>query len=36
MDYFPRMGPALNQISGADKLMASVADYRQNARAGSA
>ena len=36
MDYFPRMGPALNQLSGADKLMASVADYRESARASSA
>jgi len=32
MDYFPRMGPALNHLSGADKLMASVADYRETAR----
>ena len=36
MDYFPRMGPALNHLSGADKLMASVADYRESARASSA
>ena len=36
MDYFPRMGPALNHLSGADKLMASVADYRESARSGSA
>jgi len=36
MDYFPRMGPALNHLSGADKLMASVADYRETARANSA
>ena len=36
MDYFPRMGPALNQLSGADKLMASVADYRESARTNSA
>jgi len=36
MDYFPRMGPALNHLSGADKLMASVADYRESARTSSA
>ena len=36
MDYFPRMGPALNHLSGADKLMASVADYRESARTNSA
>jgi short-subunit dehydrogenase len=36
MDYFPRMGPALNRLSGADKLMASVADYRETARTNSA
>jgi short-subunit dehydrogenase len=33
MDYFPGMGPALNRLSGADKLMASVADHREAARA---
>jgi short-subunit dehydrogenase len=32
MDYFPGMGPALNRLSGADKLMASVADYREAVR----
>jgi short-subunit dehydrogenase len=32
MDYFPGMGPALNRLSGADKLMASVADHREAAR----
>jgi len=32
-DYFPRLGPALNRLSGADKLMASVADHREAARA---
>ena len=32
MDYFPGMGPAVNRLSGADKLMASVADYREAAR----
>jgi short-subunit dehydrogenase len=32
MDYFPRLGPALNSLSGADALMASVADFREAAR----
>jgi short-subunit dehydrogenase len=32
MDYFPGLGPAINRLSGADKLMASVADYREAAR----
>jgi short-subunit dehydrogenase len=32
MDYFPALGPAINHLSGADKLMASVADYREAAR----
>ena len=32
MDYFPGLGPALNRLSGADKLMTSVADYREAAR----
>ena len=32
MDYFPGMGPAVNRLSGADKLMASVADCREAAR----
>jgi short-subunit dehydrogenase len=32
MDYFPGLGPALNRLSGADRLMASVADYRETAR----
>jgi short-subunit dehydrogenase len=32
MDYFPGMGPALNRLSGADKLMSSVADFRETAR----
>jgi short-subunit dehydrogenase len=32
MDFFPGMGPALNRASGADKLMASVADHREAAR----
>jgi len=34
MDYFPGMGPALNRLSGADKLMSSVADFREAARTG--
>lgn len=33
MDYFPGLGPALNRISGASKLMASVADFREAQRA---
>jgi short-subunit dehydrogenase len=32
MDYFPGLGPALNRLSGADKLMTAVADYREAAR----
>ena len=32
MDYFPGLGPALNRLSGADKLMTSVADYREATR----
>ena len=32
MDYFPGLGPAINRLSGADKLMASVADYREASR----
>jgi len=32
MDYFPGLGPAINRLSGADKLMASVADHREAAR----
>ena len=32
MDYFPGLGPAINRLSGATKLMASVADYRQAQR----
>jgi short-subunit dehydrogenase len=34
MDYFPGMGPALNRLSGADKLMSSVADFRETGRTG--
>jgi hypothetical protein len=33
MDYFPGLGPGLNRLSGADKLMTSVADYREATRA---
>ena len=33
MDYFPGLGPALNRLSGATKLMASVTDYREAQRA---
>src|SRR5580692_1343355 len=33
MDYFPGLGPAVNRLSGADKLMSSVADYREATRA---
>jgi len=29
MDYFPGLGPAINRLSGASRLMASVADYRE-------
>jgi len=32
MDYFPGLGPGLNRLSGADKLMTAVADYREAAR----
>src|SRR5215469_467485 len=32
MDYFPSLGPRLNRLSGADKLMSAVADYREAAR----
>ena len=32
MDYFPGLGPAINRLSGATKLMASVADYREARR----
>jgi short-subunit dehydrogenase len=32
MDYFPGLGPWLNRLSGADKLMTAVADHRQAAR----
>ena len=33
MDYFPGMGPVINRLSGADKLMAEVAEHREAARA---
>jgi short-subunit dehydrogenase len=32
MDLFPGLGAALNRISGSEKLMRSVADYREAAR----
>jgi short-subunit dehydrogenase len=32
MDYFPRLGPGLNRLSGTDKLMTAVADHREAAR----
>jgi short-subunit dehydrogenase len=32
MDLFPGLGPALNRLSGTNKLMASVADYREAQR----
>ena len=32
MDLFPGLGAALNRISGSEKLMSSVADYREAAR----
>jgi short-subunit dehydrogenase len=31
-DYFPGLGSGLNRLSGADKLMAAVADHREAAR----
>jgi short-subunit dehydrogenase len=35
MDLFPGLGGALNRISGSEKLMGSVADYREAARSSS-
>ena len=32
MDYFPGLGPVINRRSGATKLMAAVADYRETQR----
>jgi hypothetical protein len=32
MDYFPGLGPALNRLSGATKLIEAVADYRETQR----
>src|SRR5215469_12839075 len=32
MDYFPGLGPAINRLSGATRLMASIADYREAQR----
>ena len=34
MDLFPGFGPAMNRISGAEKLMATVADHREAAHDG--
>ena len=33
MDYFPGMGPVINRLSGADKLMTEVTEHREAARA---
>jgi short-subunit dehydrogenase len=33
LDLFPGFGPAMNRVSGAEKLMGAVADYREAARA---
>jgi len=33
MDFFPALGPALNRISGSERLMAAVADFREAERA---
>jgi hypothetical protein len=33
MDYFPGMGPVINRLSGAGKLMTEVAEHREAARA---
>jgi hypothetical protein len=32
MDRFPGIGPALNRVTGADKTMLTVAEYRQRER----
>jgi short-subunit dehydrogenase len=32
LDYFPGLGPALNRVSGAEKTMTTVADYREAKR----
>ena len=32
LDYFPGMGPALNRASGAEKVVTTVADYREARR----
>jgi short-subunit dehydrogenase len=34
LDLFPGLGPAMNRIAGAEKLMSSVADYREAEQAG--
>jgi len=31
MDLFPSLGPTMTRISGAESLMAAVADYREAA-----
>jgi short-subunit dehydrogenase len=36
MDYFPGLGPALNRVSGANKLMTAVADHREAVRTSTA
>src|SRR5262247_2628696 len=36
MDYFPGLGPGLNRLSGADKLMTAIADHREAARTSTA
>ena len=33
MDYSPGMGPMINRLTGADRLMATVAEHRETARA---
>ena len=32
MDLFPGFGPAMNRLAGAEKVMSSVADYRDAQR----
>jgi short-subunit dehydrogenase len=33
LDYFPALGPAINQLSGANTLMAAVTEHRETTRA---
>ena len=33
LDYFPGLGPAINRLSGADTLMATVTEHRETTRA---